>query len=162
PVGLLVFHRADHPEGVVFIKYGEAFQVALKEQDVADPEGDLAYFFEDGLSPPVDAQHLRAIAVPEVDLLQVCPSRGLYIHPDFHGSASIKNVLPVLAPEFDQNYTEPHIYGGDEAMLAWADVVLGHIPEEKVKHLRQDLLAYCELDTLTMFKIWEELKKEVS
>jgi len=89
-------------------------------------------------------------------------SKGLYIHPDFHGSASIKNVLPVLVPEFDQNYAELHISQGEEAMLAWAEIMIGNIPEDQVPKLRQELLAYCELDTLAMVKIWEALQKEIS
>ncbi|MFO7944537.1 MAG: DUF2779 domain-containing protein [Anaerolineales bacterium] len=94
------------------------------------------------------------------DLMKIF-SRGLYIHPDFHGSASIKNVLPVLVPEFGQNYTELNISSGDEAMLAWADLVSGQVPDEQVQHLRNDLLAYCKLDTLAMVKIWETLREEV-
>jgi hypothetical protein len=88
-------------------------------------------------------------------------SKGLYIHPDFHGSASIKNVLPVLVPEFDQNYAELHISQGEEAMLAWADIMAGNVPREQVTKLRKDLLSYCELDTLAMVKIWQALREEV-
>ena len=94
------------------------------------------------------------------DLMKIF-SRGLYIHPDFHGSASIKNVLPVLVPEFGQNYTDLNVSSGDEAMLAWADLVSGQVPDEQVQYLRNDLLAYCILDTLAMVKIWETLRKEV-
>lgn len=89
-------------------------------------------------------------------------SKGLYIHPDFHGSASIKNVLPVLVPEFDQNYAELLISQGEEAMLAWADIMAGDVPREQLTKLRQDLLSYCELDTLAMVKIWQALREEVS
>ncbi|MFO7943107.1 MAG: DUF2779 domain-containing protein, partial [Anaerolineales bacterium] len=93
------------------------------------------------------------------DLMKIF-SRGLYIHPDFHGSASIKNVLPVLVPEFGQNYTDLNVSSGDEAMLAWADLVSGQVPDEQVQHLRNDLLAYCKLDTLAMVKIWKTLRDE--
>lgn len=92
------------------------------------------------------------------DLMKIF-SKGLYIHPDFHGNASIKNFLPVLVHEFDQNYTELNVSSGDEAMLAWAEIVLGQIPAEQVQHLRKDLLAYCKLDTLAMVKIWEALRE---
>ncbi len=88
-------------------------------------------------------------------------SKGLYIHPDFHGSASIKNVLPVIVPELDQNYTELHITQGEEAMLAWADIMGGNVPQEQITQLRKDLLSYCELDTLAMVKIWQALREEV-
>ncbi len=95
------------------------------------------------------------------DLMKIF-SKGLYIHPDFHGSASIKNVLPVLVPKFGQNYAELNVSSGDEAMLAWAEIVLGQIPAEQVQHLRKDLLAYCKLDTLAMIKILEALREVAS
>ncbi len=89
-------------------------------------------------------------------------SKGFYIHPDFHGSASIKNVLPVMVPEFDQNYTALPISSGDEAMLAWAKIMSGNIPQEQRPKIQQELRSYCELDTLAMVKIWQALREEVS
>jgi len=95
------------------------------------------------------------------DLMKIF-SRGLYIHPDFHGSASLKNVLPVLVPELDGNYTELDVSKGDEAMLVWAEIVRGQMPDERARHLRNELLAYCKLDTLAMIKIWEVLRETVA
>lgn len=89
-------------------------------------------------------------------------SKGFYIHPDFHGSASIKKVLPVMVPEFDQEYSRLPISSGEEAMLAWANIMSGDIHQEQVPQLRQELLSYCELDTLAMVKIWEALREEMS
>ncbi len=95
------------------------------------------------------------------DLMEIF-SKGLYVHPDFRGSSSIKNVLPVLVPEFDQNYAELPISNGEEAMLAWADIMSGNIPGEQVPKIRQNLLAYCELDTWAMVEIWEVLNEKRS
>ncbi|MBG0770882.1 MAG: DUF2779 domain-containing protein, partial [Anaerolineaceae bacterium] len=50
------------------------------------------------------------------DLMQPFSS-SWYIHPDFHGSASLKAVLPVLCPELD--YANLIITDGQQAMLTW-------------------------------------------
>jgi len=94
------------------------------------------------------------------DLMEVF-SKGLYIHPDFHGSASIKNVLPVMVPDLDQGYSGLKISNGEEAMLAWFEIFSGEIPDFDIEQPRQDLLAYCKLDTLAMVKIYEVLCEEV-
>ncbi|MEJ2606697.1 MAG: DUF2779 domain-containing protein [Anaerolineales bacterium] len=84
-------------------------------------------------------------------------SKGYYVHPDFRGSASIKNVLPVLVDDGALNYDDLPISRGDDAMLAWADIMTGRIPGEKISETRENLLRYCELDTLAMVRIWEVL-----
>ena len=88
-------------------------------------------------------------------------SKGFFIHPDFHGSSSIKNVLPVLCPELDRGYTGLGISSGEEAMLAWHEVISGEVQEEAVDEVWRDLLAYCELDTLAMERILAVVRSEV-
>lgn len=88
-------------------------------------------------------------------------SKGLYIHPDFHGSASIKKVLPVLVPDLDEGYTGLQISNGEEAMLAWYEIITGGIPEVALEQTRQDLLTYCNLDTLAMVMIYRVLCGEL-
>lgn len=89
------------------------------------------------------------------DLMEIV-SKGYYVHPDFRGSWSIKNVLPVMVPEL--SYTELPINKGDMAMLAWWDMVNSQ-DESKKKRTAKELLKYCGLDTLAMVKIWEALLK---
>jgi len=74
-----------------------------------------------------------------------------YIHPDFLGSWSIKNVLPVMVPEL--SYKDLKVNKGDLAMLAWWELV-----NSSDKSKAKDLLEYCGLDTMAMVKIWEKLK----
>lgn len=93
------------------------------------------------------------------DLMKVF-SKGLYIHPDFHGSASIKKVLPVLCPELDEAYSGLKISSGEEALLAWFEVISGNFQEEIAEEIRRDLLAYCELDTLAMVRILDVVRKQ--
>lgn len=74
-----------------------------------------------------------------------------YIHPDFLGSWSIKDVLPVMVP--DLSYKDLKVNKGDKAMLAWWKLIHSDDKSEA-----KDLLEYCGLDTLAMVKIWESLK----
>ena len=80
---------------------------------------------------------------------------GWYVHKDFGGSASIKKVLPVLAPHL--SYSALGIHEGGAAQRLWMEAVLdGTRPTEKDRILR-DLDEYCKLDTLAMVKIYEKL-----
>ena len=92
------------------------------------------------------------------DLMEIF-RKGYYIHPGFRGSASIKNVLPVLVPDLAGRYNELPISNGEAAMLAWGKLFSGELTPDQEKELRHDLLRYCELDTLAMVKIWEKLQE---
>jgi hypothetical protein len=100
---------------------------------------------------PQFAQQLRSINERTFDLMTVF-SEGWYVDYKFHGSASIKKVLPVLCP--DLSYGELEIAEGATAMLKWYEMVyrkVGFIEKEKIT---KDLLKYCELDTWAMVEIW--------
>ena len=84
-------------------------------------------------------------------------SQGLYLHPTFKGSASIKKVLPVLCPEL--SYQDLEIQNGGAAVIQWHHMTDGRMTEDQAKQTFQDLLKYCELDTWAMVRIWEELGK---
>ena len=84
-------------------------------------------------------------------------SKGYYIHPNFHGSASIKNILPVLVQDYALKYDELPIPRGDEAMMAWVSIMKGVLSQEEIEQTKQDLLHYCELDTMAMVRNWEAL-----
>lgn len=91
------------------------------------------------------------------DLMEIV-SKGYYLHPDFLGSWSIKNVLPVMEPEF--SYKSLAINKGDQAMIEWYEMVNGD--ESKKDAVSMSLLQYCGLDTLAMVKVWERLMKLIS
>ena len=82
---------------------------------------------------------------------------GWYLHPQFKGSWSIKNVLPVMVPEL--SYEDLQIGAGDQAMVAWWDMVNGNIPADEVEKTKDALLKYCKLDTRAMVKIWGKFHK---
>ncbi len=89
------------------------------------------------------------------DLMRIFQDQ-LYDDPLFKGSYSIKNVLPVLVD--DLSYKDMGIKEGATAMISWYDMVFRN---NKEKDIEENLLRYCELDTLAMVRIFEELEKIV-
>ena len=82
---------------------------------------------------------------------------GWYVHKDFGGSASIKNVLPVLVPEL--SYKELEVQEGKAAQRVWMETVLDGKREEEKDKILDDLDEYCKLDTLAMVEIYKRLLK---
>ncbi|MEX0848608.1 MAG: DUF2779 domain-containing protein [Candidatus Dependentiae bacterium] len=81
--------------------------------------------------------------------------KDAYIHPDFKGSSSIKNVLPVICPEL--SYKDLAIQEGTAASLQWHKMIHGNLPEEQKQKIAKDLKRYCGLDTYAMYAIWKHL-----
>ena len=80
---------------------------------------------------------------------------GFYLHPKFKGSWSIKNVLPVMVPEL--GYDEMEIGKGDQAMMAWWELIHDKLSTDDAEKTKTALLEYCKMDTWAMVKIWEKL-----
>ena len=76
-------------------------------------------------------------------------------HPDFHGSNSLKSVLPVLVP--DMSYDHLPIADGDSALATFAHLALGRYEGEQVVREKQNLLDYCRQDTLALVKLHARL-----
>ena len=91
-----------------------------------------------------------------VDLLT--PFRGfLYYHPDQAGSASLKNVLPIMTKS---NYDGMEIADGNMASIEYSRVTFGkNIGEEERQRVRASLEKYCDLDTKGMTEVLNELEK---
>jgi hypothetical protein len=80
-----------------------------------------------------------------------------YYHPDQHGSASIKSVLPVLT---GKGYEGMEIAEGGTASNEFLRVTYGEgITEKERSTVRHNLEEYCTLDTMAMVEIVEELTK---
>lgn len=81
--------------------------------------------------------------------------KGWYVDSRFRGSTSIKEVIPVLAPEL--SYKTLAVGDGGMALASWYKMVFGGVSEEEQKYLARSLIEYCKLDTWAMVKIWQKL-----
>ncbi len=89
-----------------------------------------------------------------VDLLQIV--RAHYYHQNFHGSFSIKSVLPALVPDF--GYGDLGIQDGEVASNAFLEAIDDETKPAKSQQIRADLLAYCKRDTEAMIRVVEALR----
>jgi len=89
------------------------------------------------------------------DLMKIFQNQE-YAVPEFKGSYSIKKVLPVLIPNL--SYEGIDIGEGSTAMIAWKEMVYGNLKKDEQEKIKQDLLKYCQLDTLAMVEIFKHIK----
>lgn len=107
---------------------------------------------------PNHAAFLESLNDRMFDLMTIF-SNDLYVDARFKGSASIKNVLPVLVPEL--TYKALNVQKGDQAVERWEKMINPNTPKEEKEQIAKDLLEYCALDTMAMVRIYEFLKKLV-
>ena len=93
-----------------------------------------------------------------VDLMDVFTEQML-VHTAFKGRTSIKFVLPALVPGL--SYKELAIQEGGTASETWNKVVTGQLDAEAAARARENLLKYCELNSLAMVEIWRALHAAV-
>jgi hypothetical protein len=104
---------------------------------------------------PQHAERLRALNSRMLDLALLV--RDHFFHKDFHGSFSIKVVLPTLVPGM-RGYAGMKIHDGDGASMALIRVLTDEsMPDAEREQTVADLLAYCELDTEAMVEVWRAL-----
>jgi len=68
---------------------------------------------------------------------------------------SIKDVLPVLAPEL--SYADLAIKEGGTASQSWDKIASSEIGQDEKDSIARDLKLYCERDTYAMYAIWKYL-----
>ena len=83
--------------------------------------------------------------------------RRYFYHPGFHGSFSLKSVLPVLVPEM--SYNTLFIKDGSHASSEYLRLIHPDTPIWEKEKIKVDLLAYCGQDTLAMVRIRDQLMK---
>jgi hypothetical protein len=105
---------------------------------------------------PEFRQFYRQLNARVVDLIEPF-FKFYYVDARFGGSASIKDVLPVIAP--DLSYKDLDIQEGNSAQRLWMEAVLDEKHPEHKEKILKDLWKYCKLDTLAMVRIWEFLEK---
>ena len=90
------------------------------------------------------------------DLLPIV--RKHFYHPAFHGSYSIKAVLPALVPAM--SYSGLAIADGDTAAVKFAKMARGCYSPEECAVIRRNLLTYCEQDTRAMVEVHRALLQQ--
>ena len=80
-------------------------------------------------------------------------------HPDFRGSFSLKDVLPVLVPGLSWNDIAIQDGGTASAEIAHLMLRSGDLDASAKRQLREELLAYCEQDTLALLRLLESLER---
>lgn len=101
------------------------------------------------------SDQLDAVIHRLVDLKTIIEKN--YYHPGFHGSYSIKSVLPVLVPHM--SYDNLDVKNGDEAIATFVKMIKHHSTNKKCSALRKQLLAYCRQDTLAMVELHKAILK---
>ena len=101
----------------------------------------------------------KLLAFNDRFIVLIRPFRGgHYYHPKFKGSFSIKKVLPALCPnDASLDYDSLNIKNGGEASLAYKK--FDELLDGEIETYRDDLFAYCKLDTLAMVRILDHLKQ---
>jgi hypothetical protein len=155
----------------ILAKDGELTQLEYLHDSLTDPRQALGEALVSAIGPkgsliafnaPFEIRFIKNLAqwIPELtsDLLgmtdrfwdQLPIFKKHYIDYRFLGSASIKDVLPVLAPSL--SYSDLNVSDGTAAQANWNKMINERDPESKEK-LRQDLLEYCGQDTYAMVVI---------
>ncbi|MDP2370605.1 DUF2779 domain-containing protein [Rhodoferax sp.] len=98
------------------------------------------------------AERLLSINARVVDLLPI--SRERYYHPNQQGSWSIKKVLPAVVPELRYDDLSG-VQDGGMAMEAFLEAIHPNTAAERKHEIAQQLLAYCQLDTYAMVRLWQ-------
>ncbi|MCH8209126.1 MAG: hypothetical protein IIA62_08790 [Nitrospinae bacterium] len=86
--------------------------------------------------------------------------KNMFVDKDFFGSASLKNVMPVLVPEL--SYEALEIQEGGSASRIWMETIFKNKNADDKDKIMSDLIEYCKMDTLAMVKILERLEKEIN
>jgi hypothetical protein len=86
-------------------------------------------------------------------------SKQHYVQPDFRGSTSIKDVLPVLMPEL--SYDGLMIKEGTMASEQWWTMTAAETKASERAAIADALRCYCKLDTYAMYAIWKALRRGV-
>lgn len=105
---------------------------------------------------PQYAEFFESLVARTYDLMDIVEKQH-YVHPGFHGKASIKKVLPVLVPSL--SYKGLAVKNGTDAIAGYRALWQGEITGEDAEQKKRDMLEYCKLDTLAMYEIWRRFRE---
>lgn len=107
--------------------------------------------------PPCSPKHHARLAALEARCWDLCDViREHYYHPEFHGSFSLKKVLPVLVTSM--SYAELTVHDGQEAERTYVEALRTDNAKRR-NEIHTALLEYCRQDTVAMVRLREALMK---
>lgn len=101
---------------------------------------------------PEYSDFLHRVINRTYDLMDIVDHQH-YVHHGFKGSASIKKVQQVLAPDF--SYKDLDVQSGTDAIEAYRQIYKGELVGEEVEEKKKQMLLYCKNDTEVMVVIWK-------
>ncbi len=126
-------------------------QLKRTQHNIGFEKGKLADL---ALNFPLFSKQINKI-IPRLKDLMIPLQQRWYYTPEMKGSYSIKKVLPALVPEL--SYNNLNISAGGTASNTFASMLTGDFEGDE-KQTREDLLAYCKMDTFAMVRILDKLK----
>lgn len=106
---------------------------------------------------PQYAEAFAKVNEKTFDLMEIF-SEQLYFHRNFHGSSSLKKVLPVLT---DITYDGMEVPHGSLAAELLAGIVQGKYEVDLCSKHITNLLEYCKQDTRAMVCIYQKVLEEI-
>jgi CRISPR/Cas system-associated exonuclease Cas4 (RecB family) len=136
-------------------EFGENLMETLGDSGSIVAYGNFEKTILSGLADtlPDFSSEMESLIDRMVNLEQIVSAN--FYHPDFHGSTSIKMVLPVLVSEM--SYDSLEIKDGDSAMAAFAYLAIGKYKGEEAEEVKKNLKAYCAQDTLALYNVQQRL-----
>ena len=111
------------------------------------------YFYLMNLTPrQEDKEFLSNLVERTYDLMDIVNDQ-YYVHHGFRGSASIKKVQPVIAPDF--SYKNLGVQNGTDAIEAYRQISKGELMGKDAEKKKHEMLEYCKYDTEVMYIIWK-------
>jgi hypothetical protein len=159
--------RDGEPEHVEFLhlhRTDPTHAVAALLQQHIETQGTVVVWyasFERGVNKEIgqrliaSAAHMERINAQVQDLRDIF-SKQHYVHPEFRGGTSIKDVLPVLVPEL--SYDNLVIKEGTMASEQWWKMTAPNTPSDERQAIAEALRVYCKLDSYAMYAIWRKLQ----
>ena len=144
PIDGLLLSLSEHiePEGTILV-WNQRFEKKRNE--------------EMAIYSPQHANFLSCVNDRVIDLMDPF-SDNTITDPAFLGSNSIKDVLPVIVPEF--SYSDLEINNGGSAASEWQRVTFTEAADKETVY--KELKKYCERDTEAMVLIHEALLEHLS
>lgn len=144
PIDGLLLSLSEHiePEGAILV-WNQRFEKKRNE--------------EMAIYSPQHANFLSCVNDRVIDLMDPF-SDNTITDPAFLGSNSIKDVLPVMVPEF--SYSDLEINNGGSAASEWQRVTFTEAADKETVY--KELKKYCERDTEAMVLIHEALSEHLS